>query len=56
MDKLTLRLQKFIKKNGYVEAAHRLKYRDTGAIKNWLKRGSIPSKQIINVKTMLKKH
>ncbi len=54
MDKLIVRFRKFVDKHGFVEAAHRLKYRDTGAIKNWLLRKKIPKKQLTNVETMLK--
>ena len=48
------KLIKYIEKNGYAEAAFKLGYKDTSALKKWISRNEIPKKQISNVEKLLK--
>ena len=45
--------EKFIQEYGSATAACMLGHRDTGTVKNWIKRGKIPKNQILQVEDMI---
>ena len=53
MKTLLKKLKKIVKKHGYSYVAFKLGYRDTGAIKKWFKRESIPQIKIESIRAFI---
>lgn len=51
--KLIEKLDKYCKKHGYAHVASKLGYNDSGTIRRWIERKSIPDWQLNNVKKMM---